>query len=338
MVSRRNGSKSHWMAFTIVIFLFVLPSILFAGGGQHYPNGVEAFLMGALPPPGFYVKEYNYWYTAADLKDNHGHTLSLGKSGVQLDRLSVYGVIPRMIWVSNFKILGGFYAQHFFIPILKGDMHLNALTPGGVIGQNDNRVDVGDLIYSPFIWGWHAKSGLLHIVTAVDIFIPTGPYNPNRLMNIGKNIWTFEPIVAATGFLPYHPNISGSIKLMYDLNTKNHRYVIGPLTAAKIGSSALTGFETDLSPGQEFHFDYSVEYALTKNFRLGATGYFYQQIMDDKTGLGRVKSDKGRVFAIGPGFWYNYNRWFFDLHCAFETQTKNRPQGVTSLLTIIYAL
>ncbi|OGP96072.1 MAG: hypothetical protein A2157_18960 [Deltaproteobacteria bacterium RBG_16_47_11] len=323
-------------ALIIPVISFVLPFLAFAGGGQHYPNGVESILSGVAPPPGFYLKDYNYYYTATKLKDNSGDTLSLARDGVELDRLSVYGTIPRFLWISKLNILGGFYGQHLFVPLLKVDMHLDALTPGGPIDLNDRRGGIGDLIYSPFIWTWHAKSGLLHMVGALDIYIPTGAYNKKNLVSIGKNHWTFEPVFAITGFLPQHPNLSASLKFMYDFNTKNNDLLIGPSTAAKIGNPALAGLETDLRPGQEFHFDYSVEYALTKDFRVGAVGYFYQQIIDDKTGFGTVENDKGRTFAIGPGLWYNYRRWFFDLHAAFETATRNRPQGVTGLFAITY--
>ena len=29
-----------------------------AGGGQSYPNGAEAFMSGAIPPPGVYFLDY----------------------------------------------------------------------------------------------------------------------------------------------------------------------------------------------------------------------------------------------------------------------------------------
>lgn len=178
---------------------------------------------------------------------------------------------------------------------------------------------------------------MLHTVAALDIFIPTGPCNKRKLNNIGKNIWTFEPVFAITGFLPWDKNLSASIKLMYDFNTKNDDFIIGPSIAAKIGNPVLTGRETSLTPGQEFHFDYGIEYAVTKNWRVGLAGYFYQQVTDDKTSFGRVKDDKGRVFAIGPSVWYSYKKWIFDSHVSFETGARNRPQGVTGLLNITYA-
>lgn len=334
------GRKIGWLKWNIpslIISIFFAPLFAFAGGGQHYPNGVEAQLIGVAPPPGLYVKEYNFFYTANKLKDDKGHTLKIEKDGAELDKLNVYGIIPRIIWISKQKILGGFYGQHLFIPLLKQDLKLDVLTPGGPADLNERREGVYDLIYSPFIWSWHSKGGLLHTVAALDIFIPTGPYNKRKLNNIGKNIWTFEPVFAITGFLPWDKNLSASIKLMYDFNTKNDDFIIGPSIAAKIGSPALTGRETSLTPGQEFHFDYGIEYAVAKNWRVGLAGYFYQQVIDDKTSFGRVKDDKGRVFAIGPSVWYSYKKWIFDSHVSFETGARNRPQGVTGLLNITYS-
>ena len=335
MKLRKDPFRRYILGLIITVILFI-PFPSFAGGGQHYPNGVEAFLIGVAPPPGFYLKWYNYYNTSTKLKDNKGRTLKLERDGQELDRLSVYGTIPRFIWISNQKILGGFYGQHLFVPLLKVDLKVDALTPGGPVELSDRKTGIYDLIYSPFIWSWHSENGLLHTVGALDIFIPVGRHNKRDLVNIGKNFWTFEPVFAITGFLPQNKNLSASIKLMYDFNTKNNDFIIGPATAAKIGNPALTGLETNLTPGQEFHIDYSVEYALTKDLRTGLTGYFYQQVTDDKTDLGTVKNDKGRVFAIGPGIWYNHQRWFFDLHAAFETGARNRPQGVTGLFNITY--
>lgn len=337
MENREGLLRWFWIALIVPVILLILPLLVFAGGGQHYPNGVDQFLMGVGPPPGFYLKEYNYWYHATEFKDNDGHTLKLATHGEELDHLDIYGFIPRFIWISKLNILGGFYGQYLFVPVIKADVRLNAGAPSHSVTLSDSREGVYDLIYSPFVLTWHAKNGLLHAGTALDIFIPTGPYNKKHLVNIGKNFWTFEPVFTITGFLPQHPNLSASIKLMYDFNTKNDDFLIDPFTAAKIGNMALTGMKTHLTPGQEFHFDYGIDYALTKSFRVGIGGYFYQQVTDDKTSVGKVKNDKGRVFSIGPGVWYNYQRWFFDFHTSFETGVKSRPQGRTGFFNIVYA-
>lgn len=102
---------------------------------------------------------------------------------------------------------------------------------------------LGDIIVDPFILGWHTR--YFHIIAALDIYMPTGEYDKHRPVNVGKNFWTFEPILAIT-FL--HPSgFSASVKAMYDFNTTNNDYI-----------NPATGKETSLKPGQEFHFDYAV--------------------------------------------------------------------------------
>ena len=337
MENRGRLLRGYRILLMIQIVLFI-PVLALAGGGQHYPNGAEAQLIGVAPPPGFYIKDYNYYYTANKLKDDHGHTVKLSKgSPVELDQLSVYGNIPRFIWISKLELLGGFYGQHLFIPMLNVHLDVDAMTPGGPVKLHDRRGRVGDIIYSPFILSWHRKDGLPHAVAAVDVFVPTGAYDKDQLVNIGKNMWTFEPAFAVTGFLPWDKNLSASIKLMYDFNTRNDSFLVGPGTAAKIGNPKATGVSTHLSPGQEFHFDYGIEYVVFDKLRLGIAGYFYQQVTDDDTGVGKVKDDKGRVFAIGPSAWWTYKKWIFDSHVSFETATRNRPQGLTALFDITYA-
>jgi len=66
-------------------------------------------------------------------------------------------------------------------------------------------------------------------------------------------------------------------------------------------------------------------------------GYFYQQTTDDDTGLGKVKDNKGRVFAIGPGVFWAYKKWVVESHVNFETAVRNRPEGINTYITIIRA-
>ena len=52
------------------------------------------------------------------------------------------------------------------------------------------------LVISPLILSWHTKN--FHYVVGLDVDIPIGAYKKEDLANIGRNYWTFEPIVAAT--------------------------------------------------------------------------------------------------------------------------------------------
>jgi len=337
-----RGRLLRWFMTALVTSVILFPPLFaFAGGVNHEPLGSEAFLVGILPPPGFYMKEYLNYYTADKLKNDGGRTLNLVRDGMELDKLEVCASATRFLYISPLKILGGSLGAQMIVPWVRTSLKLDALTPGGPLEMGEHRNALSDITFGPNL-SWHSKNGLFHAASGLDITVPTGPWNKRHLVNIGTNVWSFSPVFAATVFLPWHPNLSAGIKMDYSFNTRNDNFMISSSTATKIGNMGLTGLKTHLSPGQEFHFDYGIEYSLTKTgaphqLRVGASGYFYQQTTDDKTGEGRVKHDLGRVFAIGPGVWWAYKKWVVETHIAFETAAKNRPEGINTYLTIIHA-
>jgi hypothetical protein len=342
MESGRKLLRLPIATFFAMVILF--SSLLaFAGGGGHVALGQYANpMIGISPDPGFYFTEYLSYYTADELKDNHGRTLSLARNGVELERSSAYASGNSILWISNLKILGGLYGARFVVPVERLNTMTDALTSFGSKYLSEGAGGVGDIYFNPIILSWHEKHGLFHITTGVDITAPTGSYNEKRMISIGRNLWTFTPAFQFTTFFPWYPKISVGIRVDYSFNTSNDKFIINPATAAKIGNTALTGLKTHLTPGQEFHFDYGIGYFLTKldaahQFQVGIVGYYYQQVTDDKTGEGRVKDDRGRVFSIGPGLWYNHNRWNIGLQGFIETGAKNRTQGWLGLSTITYS-
>jgi hypothetical protein len=337
-----RGRLLRWFMTALVtsVILF-LPLFAFAGGVNHEPLGSEAFLVGILPPPGFYMKEYLNYYTADKLKNDGGRTLNLVRDGMELDKLEVCASATRFLYISPLKILGGSLGAQMIVPWVRTSLKLDALTPGGPLEMGEHRNALSDITFGPNL-SWHSKNGLFHAASGLDITVPTGPWNKRHLVNIGTNVWSFSPVFAATVFLPWHPNLSAGIKMDYSFNTRNDNFMISSSTATKIGNMGLKDLKTHLTPGQEFHFDYDIDYSLTKTgaphqLRVGVSGYFYQQTTDDKTGVGRVKHDLGRVFAIGPGVWWTYKKWVIEAHAAFETAVRNRPEGINTYLTIIHA-
>jgi hypothetical protein len=106
---------------------------------------------------------------------------------------------------------------------------------------------------------------------------------------------------------------------MYAFNTRQDNF------------PTVYGFNVDRIPGDEFHFDYNVSCAFSRSVRLGLNGCCYWQTTDDDYNIDGsmplpvkavLKEDEGRhsrVYAIGPGIWYNCKNMFFEL-C---TQSKN---------------
>ena len=298
-----------------------------AGGGQNYPNGAESFMSGAVPPPGFYFIDYLYYYSADTMKDDSGNDIAA------FDDVSVLANVFRFLWVSEKTILGANYGQHLFVPVIGVDLNFKA--PVGPENTNSyDDTDIPYLIYSPFVLAWHLNEGKLHVAASlVDLYIPTGQDDGN-MASVGKNFWTFEPVVAVT-WMNGPWAISG--KFMYDFNTSQDKY------------PTVYGVEVDRDPGQEFHVDYSVSYGVSKALRLGINGYYYYQTTDDSYDLNDtipapvqelLKADEGyrsQVFAIGPGIWYNYKNMFFELRNQWEMGAQNKTEGYNIWAKFTYA-
>jgi hypothetical protein len=284
-----------WVLFVFGLFIGTVPfdgsAFATEGGGGAYPNGAEDFMMGALPPPGTYFLDYVNYYSATSLKGHGGDDL------VPKFDLDVAVNVFRLVHVTKCEILGASWGMHAFLPLAHVDVD-------ATMGEDD-RSGMGDIIVDPFILGWHSKN--LHITTGLDIYLPLGSYDEDRLANIGRNYWTFEPVAGVTYLSDTGVELSG--KFMYDINLENT--------------------DTNYKSGQEFHFDYTAGYHVDKNLAVGLGGYYYYQTTDDEKNGDKVGTDgfKGRVMAIGPQAAYNYKNMAFTLKWQKEFEAKNRPQG-----------
>lgn len=64
--------------------------------------------------------------------------------------------------------------------------------------------------------------------------------------------------------------------------------------------------ETDYRTGTEFHVEGAISQYLSKQFSLGAIGYYYQQISDDGGSGAILGGYRGRVAALGVTASYNF--------------------------------
>ena len=301
-----NTFKTSWAAFVAAVLIagFIGASGTASateGGGGAYPNGAEDFMAGALPPPGTYFKNYLTYYRATTLKDNNGNDL------VGDFKLSVLADVLRLVHVTNVQVFGANWALHAFLPLAYQDVKFS--------GATDDRYGVGDIIVDPIILGWH--SGNFHVTAGLDIYIPVGSYNKDRLANIGRNYWTFEPVLGMTYLSDGGFEISA--KFMYDINLENE--------------------DTDYRSGQEFHFDYTVGYHVDKRWAVGLGGYYYLQTTEDEQNGVKAGPDgfEGRVFSIGPQVQYGYRNMSFTLKWQPEFEARNKPEGDKFWFNLVYA-
>ncbi|MHB8763442.1 MAG: SphA family protein [Deferrisomatales bacterium] len=286
----------------------------FPTAGGHYPNGAEEFMIGALPPPGLYLINYLAYIEKDKWADNSGNKV------MDLDVKALVEV-PRFVWVSPYTLLGASYGAHAFFPMYWADVEL----AGGAVTSTDS--GLGDVIFSPFVLGWHFGPSF-HAVFALDIWAPTGNYDNQELATtiLSRNHWTFEPVLALTYL---RSGFDLSVKLMYDFNTTNDEFL----------PPGAPG-EVDLKSGQEFHFDWGVNYTLGGGFQVGPAGYSYWQITDDEVAGSKVKNEKGRVHAIGGAikYWPNMGPFSLTVKHLQETGAKNMVEGQSTWLKLIWAL
>ncbi len=316
--------------FAAFVFCFLMLSVhdAIAGGGQAYPNGAEAFMVGAMPPPGITMINYAYYGHAGKLKDDNGDDTHL------LDSADVGGDIIRLIWISKYKLFGGNYGQHIFFGAINKDMDLNG-PAGSKLKTHYHDFNALYVIYSPLLVGWHLQEGKLHVAaSAADIYIPLYNEDKGNMASVGRNFWTFEPVLAVT-YLPIPP-LELSAKFMYDFNTHQDDYEPGP------------PFRLDRDPGQEFHCDFNISWGVMPGLRVGINGYFYQQTTSDdydgiddapppmRPALKDLEDDKGRAVALGPGILYKHQNFMTTLRYQHEFAVKNRPELQNVWFKLIY--
>jgi len=260
------------------------------GGGSIYPNGTENYMAGAVPPvPGVYFLAYASNYEASTLRDNNGNKVPIDF------KVRATALAPRVVWVTDQKLLNGQLLFHAIAPIV--DLNVRAA------GNRGSKTGLGDSTVGTGI-AYHL-SPELHYVVGVDVNAPTGAYSKTDLANIGRNYWNIEPVFAlsyvqASGF-------NADLKLMYDFNGRNR--------------------DTDYRSGQELHADYALGWGLGNGWAVGVGGYIYQQMTNDKQAGATVANNKGRALAIGPSVKFDAGKWLITAKYEKEFSVRNRSEG-----------
>jgi len=82
-------------------------------------------------------------------------------------------------------------------------------------------------------------------------------------------------------------------------------------------------------------FNYSMDYRLLPNFKVGLSGYYYYPSTDQHFGYNRPFGD--RVMGLGPGIKYDLGRWSFVFKTQMETGARDRGDNVQNWLRVWYA-
>lgn len=260
-----------------------------AGGLAIYPDGLENYLSGALPPPGTHFMVYAGAASYDKVRDNDGNQIPI--PGFKVD---VGVVAPRVIWVTQEKVLGGQLAFHAIAPFLDVDFKAG--------GAQFKSSGLGDITFGPAL-GFHASPSL-HYVVGLDFYAPTGKYDKNDPSSLGKNYWTVQPVLAVSYIQP--SGFNGELKLMYDINSQNS--------------------DTQTRSGQAIHADYAAGWGFGNGWVAGIGGHVFQQVSSDSGP--NSAAGNARALGFGPSIrYFDGKGWLFTAKLQKEFSVRNRPEG-----------
>jgi hypothetical protein len=275
-----------------------------AGETGHYVNGVEGIKAATLPPAGSKCyRMYNVFYNADILMDSDGNELDIGFD------LTVYALVNRFVWITNKKILGADYGADVIIPLIYTDIEVSA------IGVDDDQFGLGDIAVEPFVLSWHGPR--YDASFALAAYVPTGDYDMNEPASPGKDFWTGMVTLGGTVYFDVAKTWSASILGRYEVHTEKD--------------------QTDVRPGDDFHFEWGIAKTLAKIWDVGLTGYCHWQVTDD-SGSDVVwdSSDHDSVYAVGPevAVFIPPATLLLSLRSQWEFEAVDRSEGNVTTLTL----
>jgi hypothetical protein len=263
----------------------------------HYPAGAEGIKAASLPPPGFYFRDYNFGYFANELP-----------GGPRDFSVDAYIQAPRLIWISDWKILGANYGADLIVPF--GWQQIK-------IGPSTDRIvhrdfGLGDIQIAPVLLAWHGKQW--DAAFGYAWWAPSGDYSTANPASIGKGFWSQMFTFGGTYYFDPEKTWAVSLLNRYEFNQPNQ--------------------DLNYRPGQILTMEWGLSKSLTKTIDVGLIGYYQQQTTDDSGA--NVTKLHAHVVGVGPEISAVCTKLgvIASLRYVREIEAAYRPEGNLLTLTL----
>jgi hypothetical protein len=233
-------------------------------------------MLASVSEPGLQVAN-TVWLQSGDA----GAAVLQGLVDLDLETTTVLNVLAGS-YTFKTDLTRGTYTIAAGVPFGYADLDATLTRPGGgSIRASENSFELSDIFLIPVQLNWGVADFSFKLAQA--IIAPTGGYDVNEVVSLGRNYWSFDTVGAVT-WLSSKTGTEISIAPGIMLNTRNQ--------------------DTDYKTGAEFHLDFTINQFLSETFAIGLRGYYYRQVTGD-SGSGALLGDfKGESVGIGPGlFW-----------------------------------
>ncbi len=273
--------------------LLALPGLLPA---QHYVAGVEGIKGASIPPPGFYVRDYNVFYTAGRMNDGDGDKVPMDFNAF------VYANVIRGIWVADGKVLGGNFVMDALIPLQYTDIKAG--------GFKDDNFGIGDIYVEPAALAWHGKQW--DAALGYSFWAPTGEFDAMNPTKPGLGFWGHMLTFGGTYYFDTNKTWAVSLLNRYEFNMEQE--------------------DTDVTPGQTWTLEWGLSKSLKPTIDVGVVGYYQLQTTDNSGAAGGNRPQRA---GVGPEIVMLCPKLmlFTSLRYNYEFFAENRPQGHTIALT-----
>ena len=265
--------------------------------GSHYPVGAEGIKGGSLPPPGVYLRDYNFFYTSDRV------------AGLPVDAdIFAYVQAPRLIWITKQQILGADYGMDIIVPFFDKELH-------GALGGR-NKFGLGDLQLEPVLLSWHEKK--FDVAAGYALWVPTGSFESDSALHFltspGNGFWTHMFTLGGTYYADEEKTIALSLLNRYEINTRQA--------------------QTGITPGNMWTPEWGASKTVYEGIDVGLIGY-YQDLITHDSGVNAARVGS-HVTGVGPevSALIKPLGMFGSLRYAYEVDAANRPQGQTITLTL----
>jgi hypothetical protein len=265
--------------------------------GSHYPVGAEGIKGGSLPPPGVYLRDYNFFYTANKV------------DGLPVDiDIFAYVQAPRLIWITKQEIFGANYGMDIIVPFA----YKNISTPFG----SADKFNLADIQIEPLLLSWHFKQ--FDVAAGYAVWVPSGNFDASTMLNYltspGNGYWSHMLTLGGVWYPDEKKTWAVSLLNRYEICHEQD--------------------QTRVTPGNMVTLEWGVSKTIGHVTDIGLIGYYQQQVTDD-SGTGAATS-QSHVVGVGPEistFWAKPGL-FTSLRYVYEADARNRPQGHTFTLTL----
>jgi hypothetical protein len=217
-------------------------------------------------------------------------------------RAFVYAQVPRVIWITDWQVLGGYLGVDALVPLEYTSIRLG--------GFHDQTFGVGDA-FGEATWSRHLQQ--FDLSAGYGVWAPTGSssdpgqhQNPTRA---GLGYWGHMFTAGATWYPDAEKKWSVSALSRYEINMAHE----------------------DFTVGQAYTLEWGLSRTVITNLDAGLAGYYQQKVTSDTGGTPR-----DRVAGIGPEVSAFCPKCgvIASLRYAYEFMAEDRLQGHTITLTL----